>query len=609
MKSSLAEMRADRAWRWVPACVVLAALAPPAVPGAEPAPPAVPGAEPAPPAVPGAEPAEGTLESTALELIERRCLECHNEETRKSGLDLTRLEGARRGGKGGAALVPGKPAASLMSQRIRADEMPEGNPLPQAEQDLIRRWLEAGAPWGRTLTYAPRKRAGKDWWSLQPLGTPEPPRVEGSPEAWSRHPIDRFVYAKMAEKGLRPAEPAEALLNNRFILEQARFFSERLKKEVRPDDVDAQVRRAYALAFGRPPDAEERVRLRLHGMDECDVVGEFAHGPACVYMNSAFVREGYPSAGAWVSHALGSENDNLPAYVAIPDIRGIPPAGPANWSSGFLPAEHQATVLSAVEPIKNLERPDFVRPDSEVATREFLAFSNRRHQQRYPGNPELQARIAAYELAARMQLSAPEAAALQEESDATHEFYGTHDPNHLRAAYARNCLLAHRLLERGVRFITLYCASRASGVDGLLNWDAHKTLKDDYERHAPVLDQPTAALLRDLRNRGLLDETLVLWTTEFGRMPSHQKGTSGRDHNPDGFTCWMMGAGVKGGVSYGATDELGLRAVENVTTVYDFYATVLYLLGLDHTKTTYYHNGIERRLTDVHGHVIRAIVA
>ena len=153
----------------------------------------------------------------------------------------------------------------------------------------------------------------------------------------------------------------------------------------------------------------------------------------------------------------------------------------------------------------------------------------------------------------------------------------------------------------------LYCGSRASGVDGLLNWDAHKTLKDDYERHAPILDRPTAVLIKDLKRRGLLSETLVLWTTEFGRMPTHQKGTLGRDHNPDGFTAWMLGAGVKGGVSYGATDELGRRAVENVSTVYDFHATVLYLLGLDHERLTYYHNGIQRRLTDVHGHVIKEV--
>ena len=170
-------------------------------------------------------------------------------------------------------------------------------------------------------------------------------------------------------------------------------------------------------------------------------------------------------------------------------------------------------------------------------------------------------------------------------------------------------MLARRLLENDVRYVNLYCASRASGVDGKLNWDAHSTLKEDYERHCPIFDQPTAALITDLKQRGLLDETLVLWTTEFGRMPTHQATTQGRDHNPDGFTCWMMGAGVKGGVTYGSTDDFGRRAAENPTTVWDFYATVLDLLGLDHERVTYYHNGFDRRLTDVHGSVIRGILS
>jgi hypothetical protein len=189
--------------------------------------------------------------------------------------------------------------------------------------------------------------------------------------------------------------------------------------------------------------------------------------------------------------------------------------------------------------------------------------------------------MAAYELAARMQVSAPQVSELNSEPQHVHQHYGTDSSNRLLAAYARNCLLARRLLEQGVRYVNLYCASRASGVDGLLNWDAHRTLKPDYERHAPIFDQPTAALLDDLKQRGLLDETLVLWTTEFGRMPTHQANTTGRDHNPDAFTVWLMGAGVKGGVSYGATDEFGRRSVESVSNVWQFYATVLHLLGFD----------------------------
>ena len=333
------------------------------------------------------------------------------------------------------------------------------------------------------------------------------------------------------------------------------------------------------------------------------------HGPGCVFMNTGHVTEGFPSAGAWVSYALGNANENLPTYVAIPDLRGEPPNGKANWSNGFLPAQHQAIVLADFQPLRNLHTPGEISPEEEQATREFLTFLNARHAAATPGLTELRARMAAYELAGRMQLSAPEVMDLGTESAATHTLYGTADPNKLKAAYARNCLLARRLLERGVRYVNLYCASRASGVDGLLNWDAHKTLKADYERHCPIFDQPTAALLTDLKQRGLLSDTLVLWTTEFGRMPTHQAGTTGRDHNPDGFTCWMLGAGVKGGVSHGATDEFGRRAVADPTTVWDFYATALHLLGFEHTQLTWYHNGLQRRLTDVQGHVLRAILA
>ncbi|QDV53362.1 DUF1501 domain-containing protein [Gimesia fumaroli] len=343
----------------------------------------------------------------------------------------------------------------------------------------------------------------------------------------------------------------------------------------------------------------------LHGM----TTKTNTHGPGCVFMNTGHDTEGHPSAGAWLGYALGSENENLPAYIAIPDIRGEPPNGKANWSNGYLPAQHQAIVMNAQSPIRNLKVPQGISPKEEQATRDFLKFLDQRHAAQRPGNSDLQARIEAYELAARMQLSAPEVSNLASEPKTIHEQYGTNDPNKLKAAYARNCLLARRFLERGVRYLNLYCSSRASGVDGLLNWDAHKTLKADYERHCPIFDQPTAALLTDLKQRGLLDETLILWTTEFGRMPTHQAGTLGRDHNPDGFTCWMMGAGIKGGTSYGATDEFGRRAELNPTTVWDFYATALHLLGFQHDKLTYYNNGLDRRLTDVHGNLIKEILA
>lgn len=328
------------------------------------------------------------------------------------------------------------------------------------------------------------------------------------------------------------------------------------------------------------------------------------HGPGCVFMNTGHATEGFPSAGTWLSYALGSENENLPTYVAIPDIRGEPPNGKANWSNGFLPARYQAIVMSDHQPIRNLQRPEAISAGEDEESRQLLDRLNRGFADANAGESDLQARVAAYELAARMQLSAPEVSDFSQEPAETKRLYGIDDSNSLKDAYARNCLLARRLLERGVRYVNLYCASRASGVDGLLNWDAHKTLKADYERHCPVFDQPTAALLTDLKRMGLLADTLVLWTTEFGRMPTHQAGTTGRDHNPDGFTCWMMGAGVKGGVSYGATDDFGRRAEVDPTTVWDFYATVLQLLGFDHKKLTWYHNGLDRRLTDVQGNVI-----
>ena len=333
------------------------------------------------------------------------------------------------------------------------------------------------------------------------------------------------------------------------------------------------------------------------------------HGPGCVFMNTGHPTEGFPSTGAWMSYALGSANENLPTYVAIPDVRGEPPNGKANWSNGFLPARHQAILMSAQQPIRNLTRPGGVSASEEQRTRSLIEFLNQQHAEDRSGDSALQARMAAYELAARMQLSAPEVSDLSREPDSVRKLYGVGDSNTLKDGYAQNCILARRLLERGVRYVNLYCASRASGVDGLLNWDAHKTLKSDYERHCPIFDQPTAALLTDLKQRGMLDDTLVLWTTEFGRMPTHQEGTSGRDHNPDGFTCWMAGAGVKGGTSYGATDEFGRRAAINPTTVWDFYGTVLHLLGFDHERLSYYYNGFDRRLTDVHGGVVRDVLA
>jgi hypothetical protein len=332
------------------------------------------------------------------------------------------------------------------------------------------------------------------------------------------------------------------------------------------------------------------------------------HGPAENQMSTGFTLDGFPSMGSWISYALGSESEDLPAFVAIPDPRGVPQAGVNNWNNAFLPAVFQGTAFNAQKPIRNLAAPDGVPPATDRAARDVLRRLNERHLGQFPGDHELAARIASYELAARMQLSVPGVTDLSRESPSTLKAYGADDPDPLRRGFAKNCILARRLLERDVRFVELFNGAYAMG-EGVGNWDGHRKLKEQYDHHAAVFDRPATALLRDLRQRGLLDDTLVAWVTEFGRMPTFQKDASGRDHNPHGFTVWLSGAGVKAPFSYGATDELGFRAVENACTIYDLHATLLHLLGLDHERLSFYHNGIERRLTDVHGHVLEAVLA
>jgi hypothetical protein len=332
------------------------------------------------------------------------------------------------------------------------------------------------------------------------------------------------------------------------------------------------------------------------------------HGPAENQMSTGFILDGFPSMGSWISYALGSENQDLPAFVAIPDPRGVPQSGPNHWNSAFLPAVFQGVAFNADQPIPNLATPKDISARSERNTRDFLHFLNDQHLGRNPGDANLSARIASYELAARMQLSAAELSDFSGESRHTLKMYGVNDSNALKARFAKNCILARRLIERGVRFVQLFNGAYAMG-EGVGNWDGHKTLKAQYEVHRHILDQPSAALIRDMRARGLLEDTVVAWVTEFGRMPTYQKGASGRDHNPHGFTVWLTGAGVKQGFSYGATDEFGYKSVDKVCTIYDLHATLLHLLGIDHESLTYYHNGTERRLTDVHGHVIEGVLA
>ncbi len=331
------------------------------------------------------------------------------------------------------------------------------------------------------------------------------------------------------------------------------------------------------------------------------------HGPAENFLSTGFVLDGFPSLGSWVSYALGSENQDLPAFVSILDPRGVPQNGSNNWGPGFLPAAFQGTPLSAKDPIRHLVAPGVSAGEDRTA-RSLLQRMNARHLEQHPGDGKLAARIASYELAARMQLSVPEMSDLSNEPAHLLRSYGADDTsNPIKAGFARNCILARRLIERGVRFVQLFNGAYASG--GELNWDGHSKLKEQYDKHGAILDQPAAALIRDLRQRGLLEETLVVWCTEFGRMPFFQKGAQGRDHNPDGFTCWMTGAGVKPGVSHGVTDELGQRAIQDIHPLYDLNATILHLLGLDHQRLTFEHNGVQRRLTNVEGSIIRQVLA
>jgi hypothetical protein len=331
------------------------------------------------------------------------------------------------------------------------------------------------------------------------------------------------------------------------------------------------------------------------------------HGPATFLQATGFVLPGFPSMGAWITYGLGSMTHDLPAFVVIPDSRGFAPNGPANWGAGFLPASFQGTMLrpSDPNPIFDLfpAANRYVTPESERDGLALLQQMNRRHQQARPGDSRLEARIETYELAARLQLSAPEVLDISGETAATHRLYGLDRP--ITAEFGRNCLIARRLLERGVRFVQLW-----SGADNGFprrNWDSHENLERDHGEMGTSLDQPAAALIHDLKRRGLLEDTIVMWTTEFGRMPCSQ-GSQGRDHNPFTFTTWLAGGGIKGGTSYGASDEWSFRAAEHSTTCYDVHATVLHLLGIDHTRLTFRHNGIDRRLTDVHGHVIEEIV-
>jgi Protein of unknown function (DUF1501) len=321
------------------------------------------------------------------------------------------------------------------------------------------------------------------------------------------------------------------------------------------------------------------------------------HVPALYQINTGVIRPGFPSAGAWVTYGLGSENQNLPGYVVLGNSQGVK-GGPLNWSAGFLPSTYQGTLFrSQGSPMLNLRRPKDVTAEDQRAQLALMSHLNSEHLEAHPGEPDLLARIQSFELAYRLQMQVGDLVDVGNESAATRTMYGL-DHDHSRS-YGSKCLMARRLVERGVRFIQVYS-------DG--EWDAHSDLAGNHTGHCAATDVPISGLLTDLKQRGLLDSTLVIWGGEFGRMPVSQNN-GGRDHNPHGFLIWMAGAGIKRGASYGETDEIGFKAAVDRVSVHDLHATVLHLLGLDHKRLTYLHNGRPFRLTDVAGELLTPILA
>lgn len=328
------------------------------------------------------------------------------------------------------------------------------------------------------------------------------------------------------------------------------------------------------------------------------------HVQATYELSSGVIRMGYPSVGSWVAYGLGSENQNLPGFVVIYDARGGPFGGPSNWSAGFMPAAYQGTVFRASDtPIVDLKPPSEITPEEQRARLDLLGKLNELDMQKYPGSSELSARIQSYELAFRMQSAAPDVVDLKSETAATRKLYGLDD--NVTEPFGRQCLMARRLVERGVRFVQLYHGG--IGNQNTDTWDAHENVHSNHTKHAAEVDVPIAGLLTDLKARGLLDSTLVIWQGEFGRMPISQRGL-GRDHNPGTMSIWMAGAKIRGGQTIGSSDEFGYKAAEQPVAVHDLHATILNLLGMDHTRLTYRFNGRDMRLTDVYGELIPQIV-
>jgi hypothetical protein len=330
------------------------------------------------------------------------------------------------------------------------------------------------------------------------------------------------------------------------------------------------------------------------------------HSPALLKMNTGFTRMGFPCVGSWVTYGLGTESQSLPAFVVMYDTlgRGLPKGYSQNWGAGFLPSIYQGTALKHQgPPIENLVRSTELTDPQQRNQLNLLRRLNQMHLHHNPQDTELSARIETFELAYRMQMAAPEAIAVERETPAIQRLYGLDNPRCRH--FARQCLIARRMVERGVRFVQIF----SGGEENERSWDGHMNIEANHRGFAGETDQPIAALLADLEARGLLDTTLVVWGGEFGRLPLVQRGGTGRDHNPHAFTFWLAGGGARGGTFYGATDEIGHRAVVDRVSVHDLHATILHLLGLEHTRLTYRYNGRDFRLTDVHGRVIHDVIA
>ena len=468
-------------------------------------------------------------------------------------------------------------------------------------QDISRRemlWKVGGGLGGIALTHmmAQSELLGE---GVLSDGLHHPPKVKRVLQLFMNggvSPQDTFDYkpllAKYHDKKFDPGGRVEAVTgNSQFKVMKSPFQFKR----------HGQCGRWVSEVFSQLATCVDDLAFLMSMVSKTNV-----HGPGSYMMNTGFVLPGFPCMGAWISYALGSLNEDLPSFVVLPDHRGLPYNNKDNFSSAFLPVSNQGTIIeaSAPNPINDLFPPssaNFITEKSETDGLRVLKELNLEHRAKWRGDSRLDSRIASYELAARMQLSAPDALDLSKETRATRNLYGL--DNKVTEKFGTSCLTARRLLERGVRFVQAW-----SGPSGARNnWDNHSSISKQLPEIAASVDRPITGLLRDLKSRGMLEDTLVIWTTEFGRTPFSQNA-DGRDHNQGTFVSWFAGAGIKPGVAYGKSDEWGYKSLEPAYC-YDFHATILHLLGIDHTRLTYRHNGIDRRLTDVHGHVIEDILA